>query len=97
MDCPSSLNGGLAYAPPCSIIQSRGRTFLNDFLVAPLDRTLPVIEMHHLAILISKDLNLYMAGSIQVFLNVEPRITKRRGRFGADGPVGGGYLLNGID
>ena len=69
-DRARALNGDSADAAPHPVIQRRGGTFLNDLLVAPLDGTFTIIEVHHLTVLIGKNLDLHMTWPIEIFLDV---------------------------
>ena len=50
--------------------QGRRGRFLNEFLIAALDRTLALPEMNDVAVLVAHDLKLDMPGALQVFLDV---------------------------
>ncbi len=58
--------------------KSRRRRFLDDLLVAALDRTITLVQVQAVTVLIGKDLNLHVARFEDVFLNQHPRVAKGR-------------------
>ena len=79
-DRARALNGDPADAPPRAVFQPwRGR-FFDDFLMAPLDRALAVVEMDHAAITVGQDLDLDVARLVDEFFNVEASIAEGRRR-----------------
>src|SRR5260370_27546628 len=56
------------------IINHRGRAFLDDLLVAPLDRAIAFAEMNDAAVTIATDLKLNMVGTNDKLLHIDTAI-----------------------
>src|SRR6185369_6897288 len=60
---------------PHCLTQSRGthsrRCLFNYLLMTPLDRAIPLAQMDHIAMLVTKDLDLDMAGLFTVLLDID--------------------------
>jgi hypothetical protein len=76
-DRARALNGDPAETPARAVFQTRCRRFFDHFLMAPLDRTLAVIEMNHPAVLVCEDLHFDMARLDDEFFDVEARVAER--------------------
>src|SRR5262245_27542469 len=59
-DGTRALDSDAADAPPRAVLQSRRRRFLDDFLMAPLDRTFSVIEMDDMPVIVGEDLDFHV-------------------------------------
>ena len=75
--CTGLLTHGLAHFGG----EEWARGLFNHLLIAPLNRTLALIEINAIAMAISQDLNLNMARLGDEFLNKNPVIAKTAGRF----------------
>ena len=64
-----------------SICKLRGGCDLNEFLIAPLNRTIPFKKMNHVARAISQNLNFDMLRRYDTFLNKNLRLAKGFCRF----------------
>src|SRR5689334_2727682 len=63
------------------VVDGRG-TFLDNFLMPSLNRALAFTEVHNVAVTISKDLYLDMAGTRYGLFQIQLRIAEGRCRFG---------------
>src|SRR5690606_26580832 len=59
-------------------VQARRRRFLDDFLVPPLRRTIPLEQMDGIAFAVSDDLHLNVPGTSDEFLDQHPAIAEAR-------------------
>ncbi len=64
------------------LIVHRRRTLFNHFLMPPLNRAFTFAQMYALALGISEDLNLNMAGTLDEPFQIDFRIAESRGGFG---------------
>ena len=71
-------DGRFTHLSPQLGIQGRAWRFFKQFLVAPLDGAVPFAEMHNIAVTIRQHLHFHVAGAVDEFLHVEPRIAKGR-------------------
>ena len=70
-------HGGLAHARPHRRRQRRGRRLLDDLLVPPLDRALPLEQVDAAAVRVGEDLDLDVAGTLDPPLHVERAVAER--------------------
>ena len=61
--------------------RTRTRALLEQFLVAPLDRTIALAEMHDVAVLVGEDLHLDVARSLDELLHVDHVVAEAGHRF----------------
>ena len=54
------------------------RRALDDLLVAPLHRAVPLVQMHQIAVVVAEDLDLDMAGAADQLLEIDLVIAERR-------------------
>ena len=64
------------------VVQRRGGRFLDDLLVAPLDRAVALEEVDQVAVGVAEDLDLDVAGAIHESFDEERAVTERGGRLG---------------
>ena len=57
-------------------VEGRAWRFLEKFLMASLDRTVPFAEMNHVAVPVREDLHLDVPGTVDEFFHVQPWIPK---------------------
>src|SRR5690606_14991602 len=55
---------GIQHCPTCPCTDARSRSFLDHFLIAALERTVPLSQGHYPALAVSKDLDFHMTGAI---------------------------------
>ena len=70
-DVTHESQGILRQALPLLGRQLDGRAFLQDLLVAPLDRAVPLVQVHHVAVFVSQDLHLQVPCALQERLHVK--------------------------
>ena len=56
----------------------RRRALFNDLLMPPLDRAIALIKMHHVAVMIAKNLHFNVARAFNIFLHQQMRRRQRR-------------------
>src|SRR5262245_35241377 len=71
---------GLAQGGPALVVDRGGGCLLDDLLVAPLDRALPLVEVHDVAVGVAEDLDLDVAGVLDVALEEDRAVAERGGR-----------------
>mmetsp|Transcript_32913 Transcript_32913/g.72695 ORF Transcript_32913/g.72695 Transcript_32913/m.72695 type:complete len:291 (-) Transcript_32913:657-1529(-) len=69
-----SITHGLAHLR----CQGGAGRLLQELLVAPLDRAVALTQVHHVAVLVSQDLELNVAGGLHVALNVDRAVAEGR-------------------
>ena len=72
------LHGLVAHAPPQAGIVYRRGTLFDHFLVPPLNRTLTLAEMDHVAVIVGEDLDLDVTWTFDRFLEIERRVSEGR-------------------
>src|SRR5580692_6233156 len=73
----------LAHLLAGGLVEQRARRFLDDLLVAALDRTFALAEIDNVAVLIAQHLNLDVARIDDEFLDEDPIVAEARLGFGA--------------
>ena len=58
------------------VVDDRRRRLLDDLLVAALDRTFPLTEMNEIAVVVAQDLDLDVAGSLDIALEEHAIVTE---------------------
>ena len=76
-----------------SAVSAGGRRLLDELLVAPLDRALPLAEREHAAVRVAENLDLDVPGRHQGALEVERAVAEGGFRLGARRGVGGVQLV----
>src|SRR5690554_4183926 len=79
VDVPGQADGRLGHPQAQVLIEGAGG-FLQDLLVAPLDGTVPVEEVHHVALAVPEHLDLDMPGLLEIALQVQLRVAEGRAR-----------------
>ncbi len=85
--------GARAHPPPEILIDGRRRGFLDDLLVAPLQRALALAQVDDGAVPVGHDLDLDVARRRDVLLNEDPLVAEGLAGFRAGGLHGGGQLV----
>ncbi|MGY2936650.1 hypothetical protein ACVWZ6_006252 [Bradyrhizobium sp. GM6.1] len=67
----------LAHLAAGGFVEQRRRRFLDDLLVAALDRAFALAEIDHVAVLVAEQLDLDMAGIYDKLLDEDPVVTER--------------------
>jgi hypothetical protein len=67
-----------AHLAPHLLRQDGRRRFLDQLLVAPLDRALALAEVHHVAVMVADDLELDVAGVVEILLDVDVAVAEGR-------------------
>ncbi len=80
-DAGGGAHGCRAHRRPRGIIQTRGRCLFDQLLMTTLHRAVAFMQMHAVAMVVGKHLDLHMPGLGQVFLQQHARVTKRRPGF----------------
>src|SRR4029077_5401625 len=76
-------DGGLPHAAPQVLVEHDGRGLLDELLVAPLDRALPLAELPDVAARVAEDLELDVPGLLEALLEVHLRVPEGLSRRGA--------------
>ena len=63
------------------LVEKRRRRLLDDLLVSPLDRALPLAQVNHVAVLVTEHLDLDVPGIGDELLDEDAIVTEARGRF----------------
>ena len=74
-------------------VDRRRRRLLDELLVAPLDRALPLAEVHDVAVLVGHHLDLDVAGRGQPPLGEHGRVAERGGGLSSSRSDGVGQLV----
>ena len=82
--------GGLSHTLAQFLIDDGRRAFFHHLLMPSLQRTFAFTEMNQVAVLVAENLDLDVAGAVEVFLDVDPRVVKGILRFRSRRAVGGG-------
>ena len=82
---PSCGHCGCAHACAQCFVYRRAGRFFHHFLVAPLHRAIALADMHHIAVPITKYLNLHMARMQHGFFDEQLAVAKSVARFTARG------------
>ena len=69
-------NGRVADFPPESFIDAGSRGFLDDLLVTPLQGTIALAEMNHVAEAVAEELHFDMPGILDVLFHVNGVVSK---------------------
>ena len=75
------LHGDRAHTPPHFFIDDGGRRFFNHFLMAALHGALAFAQVNHVAVFVTKHLDLNMARVLNEFLKIDLAIIERSQRF----------------
>ena len=68
---PRSVDGDLADAPAQRLVHGGGRRFLDELLMAALDRAVPFAEKEHVPVVVGEDLCLDVSRAFEVALDVD--------------------------
>ena len=71
---------GVGHPPAQLGVDGRGRRLLDDLLVAALDRALPLVQRHDVAVGVGEDLDLDVAAALDVALAEHGAVAERRRR-----------------
>ena len=82
-------DGRQAHGVSHLIIEYAGRGFLDEFLMAALDRTFPLAEVNHVPVLVGEHLELHVTGLHHVLLQVDRGIPEGGLGLGPRGTKGG--------
>ena len=91
-DGPRRGDGGVAHLPAQLGVDGGGGALLDDLLVAPLDRALPLVQCGHVAVLVGEHLDLDVAAALDVALGEHGAVAEGRPRL----PLGGGERVGEI-
>src|SRR5690606_37831744 len=75
------VNGSLSHCLASIGREHRGRCFFNNFLVPALDGTFAFEEVYDVAVMVAEDLELNMAGPLNVFLYEDRTVSESRRSF----------------
>ena len=85
-------DGGGAHLAPQAVVDGRRRRLLDDLLEAPLDRALALEAVQQLAPGVAEDLDLDVAGGVEVALEQQRVVAEGRGGLAARGGEGLGEV-----
>ena len=83
----------LAHAPAHVRVREGGGGLLDHLLVPALDRALPLGEVDQVAVAVAQELDLHVAGMLDVALQVDGVVAEGVQALGLGGPVGGRQVL----